>query len=170
VRLQHITGRMSDNAETIHSLVKGVSDEQAPWRTAPGKWSLVEVINHLYDEERFDFKVRIDFTLHRPDEQWPPWDPVACVTECKYNERDLAESFDDFMQERRKSLEWLDGLKRADWDKSYEHPVIGELRAGDILAAWLAHDLLHIRQLARLHVDYTVHIVDPYHIRYADPG
>jgi len=169
MKLHFVTTRMAANIEVIHNLVKGVSPEQARWKPAPEKWSILEVINHLYDEERFDFRVRIDFTLHHPDEQWPPFDQLAWVTEHKYNERDLDESFDDFVQERRKSLEWLDELKRADWDKSYSHPKIGTLRAGDLLAAWLAHDSLHTRQLAGLHVDYIAHALGPYHIKYAAP-
>jgi len=46
------TTRMKNNAQTIHSLTSGVSDEQARWKPDPDSWSILEVINHLYDEER----------------------------------------------------------------------------------------------------------------------
>lgn len=167
MNLEYFTGRMSANVDTIVSLTKGVGEDQARWRPAPDKWSILEVISHLADEEQLDFRARIDMTLHHPDEQWPPWDPISLVSERKYNEGDLEETLQTWIDERRRSIEWLHALRSPDWEKSYTHPSFGKLRAGDLLAAWLAHDLMHIRQLAGLHVDYTPHASDPFNIRYA---
>ncbi|MCK5620295.1 MAG: DinB family protein [Candidatus Krumholzibacteria bacterium] len=169
MNLQYITGRMAVNVDAIQSLLRGVADEQARWKPAPRKWSILEVINHLYDEERLDFRPRVDSTLHNPGKAWPLFDPKELVIERNYNERDFAQSIDEFLGERQKSLDWLGGLSSPDWSLSYEHPTIGELRAGDLLAAWLAHDLLHIRQLARLQVDYSSFLLKPYHVGYAEP-
>jgi hypothetical protein len=160
---------MAINVDTVQSLLRGVADEQARWKPAPRKWSILEVINHLYDEERLDFRPRVDSTLHDPGKAWPLFDPKELVIERNYNERDFAQSIEEFLVERQKSLDWLGGLSSPDWSRSYTHPTIGELRAGDLLAAWLAHDLLHIRQLARLHVDYTAFLSQPYHVGYAEP-
>jgi len=169
VNLRYVTGRMSANIDTIVSLAKGVGEDQARWRPAPDRWSIVEVIGHLYDEEQFDFRARVDFTLNQPGETWPPFDPLKWMSEGNYIEGDLEETIQSWIDERRRSLEWLHALRSPDWNKSYTHPSIGELRAGDLLAAWLAHDLLHIRQLAGLHVDYASHISKPFHIKYAAP-
>ena len=169
MNLDFIIGRMTANVDAIGGLTSGVSDEQVKWRPAPEKWSILEVLCHLYDEEQFDFRPRIDVTLHHPEEKWPPFDPEGAVTERKYNDQDPAETLDGWIEERRRSIEWLIGLSRPDWDKSYTHPRIGELRAGDLLAAWLAHDFLHISQLGRLHVEYTRHVCRPFHTKYATP-
>ena len=72
MNIEYITVRMSANVEAVSSLAKGVDDEQARWRPAPGKWSILEVIGHLYDEEQFDFRTRVDYTLNHPGEEWPP--------------------------------------------------------------------------------------------------
>jgi hypothetical protein len=167
--LRYVTGRMSANVDSIVSLTKGVGREQARWRPAPDRWSIIEVAGHLYDEEQYDFRTRIDFTLNQPGESWPPFDPLKWMGEGNYLEGDLDETVQTWIEERRRSLEWLHGLSSPDWNKSYSHPSIGELRAGDLLAAWLAHDLLHIRQLAGLHADYTAHLLEPFHIKYAAP-
>jgi len=169
VNLEYITGRMAANVETFGSLVHNVDEEQARWKPAPRKWSILELVNHMFDEERLDFRTRVDITLHQPGEEWPKIDPEGWVIERAYNQRDLAESFQNFAGERDRSIAWLGELSSPDWDRNHSHPAIGELRAGDILAAWLAHDLLHIRQLARLHVDYAAHMSAPYHIGYAKP-
>ena len=160
---------MSANVDTVSGLAKGVGDEQARWRPAPGKWSILEVIGHLYDEEQFDFRPRIDFTLNRPGQEWPPFDPGEWLSARNYNDGILEEALRMWVDERRRSLEWLHGLRAPDWDRRYEHRTIGTLRAGDLLAAWLAHDQLHIAQLARLHTGYTAHFSAPYSIKYAAP-
>ncbi len=169
MNLEYITVRMSANVETVASLAKGVGDEQARWRPAPDKWSILEVIGHLYDEEQFDFRTRIDFTLNHPGEEWPPFDPIGWLSAQNYNDGILEETLQMWIDERRRSLEWLHGLRKPEWDRSYTHRTLGTLRAGDLLAAWLAHDYLHIGQLARLHTGYTVHVSNPYNIKYAKP-
>ena len=45
--------------------------------------------------------------------------------------------------------ELLHALKDPDWSRFKEHPRFGPMIAGDLLAAWCAHDALHLRQLAR---------------------
>ena len=43
------------------------------------------------------------------------------------------------------------------------------LRAGDLLASWLAHDLIHIRQITRLHYRWLERLAAPYQLGYAGP-
>jgi hypothetical protein len=158
--------QMADNARRIRALAEGVSDDQARWKPDPDSWSLLEVVNHLLDEEHEDFRVMLDLALHRPDEPRPRIDPGAWVTEREYNERDLAESLQGFLAAREESLAWLLGLSSPDWEVVYEAPF-GPIRAGDVFASWVAHDLLHIRQLVELHWTYTTHRLRPYKVNYA---
>lgn len=158
--------QMANNAQTIRALTEGVSDEQARWKPNPKTWSLLEVICHLVDEEREDFRTRVDTILHNPGEDPPGVDPQTWVTERQYNERDLAEMVAAFMAEREKSLDWLRGLESPNWDAVWEAPW-GPMRAGDIFASWVAHDLLHTRQLVELHYAYTNTQVAPYQTAYA---
>ena len=165
--LASYASRLEAGAGAIEALVRGVDDAQARWKPAPEKWSIVEVVNHLYDEEREDFRQRLDFTLHRPGEPWPPVDPEGWVAARRYAERELRPSLDAFLEERRRSVEWLRGLESPDWTLAWEHPRAGRLTAGDLLASWIAHDLLHVRQLARLHYQYVESISRPHSVEYA---
>ena len=45
---------------SITALVEGVGDEAARVRHDDDHWSLVEVVGHLLDEEREDFRARIE--------------------------------------------------------------------------------------------------------------
>jgi len=166
VNLPFYIERLSQTAGVIAGLTKGVSSEQARWKPAADRWSIVEVVNHLCDEERDDFRARVDGILHRPGQPLPPIDPPRWAVERKYNERDLAESLSRFQAERQKSLEWLRTLQGPNWDQSYSLPH-GSIRAGDILASWAAHDLLHIRQLAKLHWEYLNQVSAPFRTEYA---
>ncbi len=159
--------RLSSSAETIASLARNVSDAQARWKPSPDEWSILEVICHLYDEEREDFRQRVDFTLHKPGEAWPPIDPAGWVTARGYNQREFASSLDSFLRERQESLKWLKSLTNPDWSIAREHPVAGRMTAGDVLGAWAAHDHLHIRQLNQLHWQYLATQVEPISLEYA---
>jgi hypothetical protein len=156
---------LARNAEIVARLA-ACPDEQARWRPAPDKWSVLEVVNHLLDEEREDFRLRLDLLLHDPTREWPPIDPQGWVTQRGYNDCDPAESLAAFLAERRSSLQWLADLRAPDWSTSRIHEA-GEIRAGDLLSAWLRHDLLHIRQLINLHAEHERARAQPFRPDYA---
>ena len=166
--LHHFIERLSDNRAVFEALLANVSLEQARWKPTPDKWSMLEVVNHLYDEEREDFRQRLRLTLLEPEQPWPAINPREWVTTRSYNERELDASLTDFLAEREASLEWLKQLTEPNWENSNEGPN-GRLSAGDLLASWLAHDFLHIRQLARLHWQYTGELAAPYQTAYGGP-
>jgi hypothetical protein len=159
--------QLETSAGMIRQLVEGVSAEQAGWKFAPKRWSILEVTVHLLDEEREDFRTRLDLLLHKPSAPWPPIDPQGWVTQRGYAQRDLDQSLQDFLKERAHSVRWLRGLDSPDWTAAKKHPVAGSMTAGDMLSSWVAHDFLHIRQLARLHWEFIRHGAQPYSVAYA---
>jgi hypothetical protein len=159
--------RLSHSAETIQSLVHHVEKEQAVWKPSAKEWSILEVINHLADEEKEDFRTRFDLTLNQPKAPWPGIDPGTWVNERGYNSRDLAESLERFLLERDKSVTWLKGLSSPDLEQTHARSPARKIRAGDLLASWVVHDLLHIRQLTRLHYQWLERTLVPYDVSYA---
>ena len=71
-----------------------------------------------------------------------------------------------FLAEREKSLQWLASLGQPDFSILCR-TAFGEMAAGDMFAAWVAHDLLHLRQLVELHYAYNIQAVQPYSPLYA---
>ncbi len=167
--IERLCRQMDGQAQAVRALVSDVDDEQAHWRPDDGSWSLLEVVNHLWDEEREDFRVHLELILFRPGAPWPPIDPVGWVTSRHYNERDLTQSVEALLAARADSLAWLQGLQAPDWDAVCEAPF-GPISAGDVMGAWVAHDLLHIRQLVELRWAHTSTVaVSPYDVAYAGP-
>ena len=79
--------RLRRTGDTIDTLVRGLPLEVARWRPAPGKWSTLEVVAHLVDEEIEDFRGRLASTLKDPATPWPKIDPLVWVTERRYQEQ-----------------------------------------------------------------------------------
>jgi hypothetical protein len=168
MNLEDLAARMAENAEAIRALAEGLPEAQVRWKPDPGAWSILEVVNHLYDEEIEDFRAHLDLVLNHPGGPWPRIDPEGWVTERGYSQRDLGRSLNDFLRAREDSLTWLKGLKNPDWEVAYQAPF-GSITAGDLMASWVAHDLLHMRQLIRLHWAYLTQNVQPHQVRYAGP-
>ena len=157
------------NAPAIVALARAVPPHQVRWPPAPGEWSALEVINHLANEEDEDFRTRLDTLLHGPGEDPPPIDPEGWVVARADNARGLDESLDRFLAGRRQSLAWLRALGTPDWSRSWRHPEGFTIRAGDLLAAWAGHDLLHLRQLVDLQYRGRTEGAAPYDVAYAGP-
>jgi len=155
-----------NSTETIRALLAGISQEEAQIKPSRGSWSILEVVCHLYDEEREDFREHLDFILHRQHEEWHPIAPQAWVKLRKYNQRNFTSMRSKFFLEREKSLAWLRKIRNSDWNITYKSKF-GSMRAGDMFASWVTHDNLHIRQLTELRRVRIERITKPYHIRYA---
>ena len=52
---------LAQGAEIIHALVMGVMQAEACVKPQPESWSILEVVCHLLDEEREDFRQRLAF-------------------------------------------------------------------------------------------------------------
>jgi len=159
--------RFAANREVIERLVAVMTEAEARWKPEPSRWSALEVMNHLADEEAEDFRRRVDIALHAPETPLPPIDPEGWVASRDYAGRDWQESRARFAREREASLAWLRGLRNPDWSRSVTHPRAGTLRAGDFLASWLGHDYLHIRQLCRIHFNTVGNLAPSYSTDYS---
>jgi hypothetical protein len=157
---------LQNSTEMIHALLAGITQAEAQVKPYPESWSILEVICHLYDEEREDFREHLDFILNRQQEEYYAIDPQGWVKERKYNEQDFVQMKEKFLVERQKSLEWLQEISNFDWDITYVSKY-GSVSAGEMLSCWIAHDNLHIRQLVELRRYRIEKITKPYPIEYA---
>ncbi len=149
MNIQPIIERMDRFSSVLPALVSGVGREESLWRPDEKSWSILEIVCHLADEDARDFRPRLERTLAEPQGVWDPIDPEGWAVSRGYREADMEEATARFVGERHRSVVWLMGLGKVDWDRVYVHPKIGPIRAGDLLASWAAHDALHLRQIAK---------------------
>lgn len=141
--------RLERTPDALRALCAMVHHTDVSWKPDERSWSLLEIVCHLADEETDDFRARLRSTLEDPAREWAPIDPEGWVSQRNYAEQDLSERVDRFESERAASIVWLRSLDHPDWAAERVHPRFGSMRAGDLLAAWAAHDALHLRQISR---------------------
>ena len=157
---------LQNSTEMIRAVLSGITQEESRFKPDPDSWSMLEVICHLYDLEREDFREHLDFILHRQNEEYHMIDPQSWIHERHYNDQDFQEMQTKFFSERKKSLAWLKRLSNADWDIRYTSEY-GSLTAGEMFSCWIAHDNLHLRQFVELRRARIEILTQPYPIEYA---
>ncbi len=149
-----IINQIEYNREVFKNLLMFKTEKEFLWRPKPEKWNILEIVCHLVDEERDDFKTRVKHALETPTKELVPIDPEGWVEQRGYASMAYDKTLRDFLEERKASVEWLRNLVDVSWNNIVIHPELGELSAEQLLANWLAHDYLHIRQILRYQYQY----------------
>jgi DinB superfamily len=147
---QKIILKLEKNSAIFRDLLEGLPRDEYLWKYDEAKWCLLEIVCHLYDEEREDFSTRLSYALESSFEPPPRIDPVIWVKERNYIKQDFSTMLNKFLDERKKSVGWLSTISTSLWNNSFNHAILGNVSAEFFLANWLAHDYLHIRQILRL--------------------
>ena len=143
-------------------------EDQARWKPEAARWSLLEVMSHLHDEEWEDFRPRVIGSLTVPGFMPQPLgDPEQRAVHRNYNGNKLEQVTANFLQERDRSIDSLNSLSEPDWSRGFTIKGIGTLTAENILITWLVHDLVHFRQMLTLEWDYLKDMAKPYSLDYA---
>jgi DinB superfamily len=134
----------------LEALLSGLDDEAARTRPAPDEWSPVEIVCHLRDEETEDFGARVRVILEGAAE-FVKIDPERWAVERRYREASLLEALGAFRTRRQDSLRLLavaapEPLRALGASRPLGR--LGPLSGLDLVAAWVAHDRIHLAQLA----------------------
>lgn len=114
-------------------------------------WSPFDVIGHLIHGERTDWMPRARIILdHGEARAFERFDRFAHLAASRG--RTLASLLDEFAARRRENLRDLAALRltEADLDRRGRHPELGGVTLRQLLATWVAHDLDHVTQIARV--------------------
>ncbi|WP_286743597.1 DinB family protein [Roseivirga sp. UBA1976] len=150
IQTDWLINQLADNKEVFLSLLEKTPPHIFSWKPEPGRWNLLEIICHLADEEKHDFKYRIQVALDPNQFPFLPIDPEAWVTEKSYATQHFTQKLNEWAKEREQSVEWLRKLVPTDWEAHLVHPEYGQMTARNILANWVAHDYIHLRQIIQL--------------------
>jgi hypothetical protein len=166
IKIEKVIKQLRVNAEIVRSLVQPISDEQANWKPDKETWNMKEVMEHVYNEERIDFRKHLKEMFSDPPQPWGAFrhQELISVGSCH-------QALESFLMERESSLEWLQSLDAPEWhvesQATFGLEEVLNLKAGDVLGSWVAHDFLHIRQMNELLYAWNVQQISPYSVRYA---
>lgn len=136
---------------TLRALLAGLPDDWTRATEGGETWSPTDVVGHLLHLERSDWIHRAEIILAQgPDRRFPPVDRTAMLRESP--PLTLEQRLDAFAEARAGNLRRL-----ADWRLSHaqlaltgEHPALGTVTLAQLLSTWVAHDLSHLAQIARV--------------------
>jgi hypothetical protein len=113
-------------------------------------WSITDVVAHLVDVEGIAFVERITRMLEQDRPFIRSIDPPARLVAGGYAERSLEDLLAELERQRAEHVVWLSGLGPEQLARTGEHDEVGEIRVGEVAHQWAAHDLDHLRQVARM--------------------
>lgn len=138
---------LAPTPDAVAGLVAGL--DAAGWRGRPAEreWAPVEIVCHLRDEEVEDFGARVRVVVEG-GERFVPIDPERWAVERRYRDDDGLRALAAFRERRAASLAFLATVAPARLAGVVTLGRAGPLSGLDLLAAWVAHDRLHVAQLA----------------------
>jgi len=136
---------------TFRALLDGLGEPWVRGTEGPDTFSPFDVVGHLIDGEETDWIPRARIILARgPDLQFAPYDRFRHRT--RNPGRSLVSLLDEFARLRAANVALLRSWKLTgrELDLPGEHPSLGRVTLRQLLAAWVAHDLGHVAQAARV--------------------
>ena len=136
---------------TFQALLNGVPDTWTLPNEGPATFSAYDNIGHLVHGERTDWIPRARIILAQgATRRFEPFDRFAQVHESQG--KSLSMLLDEFSWLRADNLDTLRSWNLSDRELALEgeHPALGVVSLRQLLATWVAHDLGHIAQTARV--------------------
>jgi DinB superfamily len=137
--------------DTLRALLDGAGDAWTRGNEGPDTFSPFDVVGHLIDGEETDWMPRARIILTRnPEATFTPYDRFRHYE--RNRGRSLASLLDELARLRAANLEALAAwnLGDAELELRAMHPSLGAVTLRQLLATWVAHDLGHIAQVARV--------------------
>ena len=136
---------------TLRAMLAGLPPAWTDANEGPDTWSPWAILGHLIHGERTDWIARAELILAQGAERrFTPFDREAQFRESRG--RSLGELLDELERVRALNLgtvaRWR--LTPAQLALTGEHPSLGTVTLANLLATWVAHDLGHIAQTARV--------------------
>jgi hypothetical protein len=130
-------------------LVDGLTDAELTRPEAPGKWSVLQVVDHLCDQETVNaFRFRVVAAEDEPPIQG--YDQDRWAERLRYGAADPKTLIAELTALRGRNLRLLRALTPAELKRVGHHQERGPESVEYIMRLNAGHDMVHRRQIARI--------------------
>ncbi len=149
--LSEITAVLSSTPATLRALLADLPEPLLAANEGENTFSPRDVLGHLIHGEKTDWVPRIKLILEVGEAQ-----PFVPFDRFGFREAipgvSTAALLDELESLRRSNLAFVQGLRLAPHQLSLpgQHPELGPVTLGQLLATWAVHDLNHIAQVLRV--------------------
>jgi uncharacterized damage-inducible protein DinB len=150
-KLEQALAVLSKTPATLKAMLQDLPDAWTQGNEGAETWNPYDVIGHLIHGERTDWLTRARIILEYGETRpFEPFDRFAQFAESQA--KSLAELLEEFAALRAQNLQALRAmqLSASDLAKTGQHPALGRVTLKELLATWVAHDLDHLGQIARV--------------------
>ena len=136
---------------TLRAMLAGLPSSWLDATEGPDTWSPYVIVGHLVHGERTDWIPRARIILDQGENRrFTPYDRFAQFRESQG--KSFADLLEEFARVRAENLAMLAAwrLTEAQLALEGEHPEFGPVTLRQLLATWVAHDLGHVAQAARV--------------------
>lgn len=123
-------------------LLRSVTEENATYRYAPGKWSIKQIIGHITDHERIMTYRALRFS-RKDKTALPGYDQDTFVDNSRFDEQPVSQLITDLENVRNASISFIRSLSKEQLlltGTAWKY----ELTVEDFLKATIGHELHHI--------------------------
>lgn len=149
--IQHAIELLGRTPSTLDAMLREMPEPWLVQNEGAETWSPYDVVGHLIHGEETDWIPRARIILEYGESKaFEPFDRVAMFEKSKG--KSIAELLDTFASLRNQTLHELNEMKLtpALLEKRGKHPELGVVTMKQLLAAWVVHDLGHVRQIVRV--------------------
>ncbi len=133
--------------KVLETLLAGLPPEWLHRNDGPDTWSAYDILGHLAHGDATNWLPRARVIIeHGTGKAFEPFDREAML---RRPHDEIGLLLKEFAQARQSSLDELSTLD-LDLSLSGTHPQLGEVQLGQLLAAWVAHDLTHLGQIGEV--------------------
>jgi hypothetical protein len=151
VHLEDAKTLLARTPAVLSGLMNGMPQAWLECREGPKTFSPIDVLGHLIYGEQVDWIPRARIILEHGEAR--PFDPFDRVGfKDLIAGKSVEELLNMFTTLRNQSLKDLSSLKLqpAMLARKGTHPALGQVTLGQLLAAWVVHDLGHLSQIERV--------------------
>jgi len=141
-----LCGRLRQHTDDVRRMLSGLDEQTSAAQRVAGKWSLKELLCHLYRTQEL-FAGRIQSMLSADNPEIENYSPDGDAVFEKLAARPAQDSLADFLAARERFVARLEELGPAEWHRKGRHPEFPHYDVHFQVEYMVHHEAHHVYQM-----------------------